>query len=128
MKTIARTLALLQLSLLLSLSAALAGDKVYKLDVDLEGVVAGKNLRSGTYRVEVKSDDTGKGTAAFYNGYRLVAQSPCTVLEAATAADSNAVGFAVDSQGKRVISTIYIKGSKDKVVLGGPSVTNAAAR
>jgi hypothetical protein len=110
---------LLRLVLILCLlvPAALAAGKSYKFDLDLEGIVAGKNLRSGTYRIEVKCTEEGRGTVSFYDGSRLAAQVPCNMVDHAEGSDSNAVGYTVNSAGKRVVSTIYIKGAKEKIVV-----------
>jgi hypothetical protein len=107
----------LVLILVLSVSAALAAGKNYKFDLDLEGIVGGKNLRAGTYRVEVKCNDDAKGTVSFYDGYRLVARVPCNMVEHAEGADGYAVAYSTSADGKKTVSTIFLKGAKEKLVL-----------
>ena len=107
----------LALILVLAVSTAVAAGKNYKFDLDLEGIVGGKNLRAGTYRVEVKCNDDAKGMVSFYDGYRLVAQVPCNMVEHAEGADGYAVAYAVTADGKKAVSTIFLKGAKEKLVL-----------
>jgi len=107
----------LALILALVIPTALAAGKNYKFELDMEGIVGAKNLRSGTYRVEVKCAEDGKGTVSFYDGYRLAAQVPCNMVEQNDAADTYGVSYATNAQGKRVVSSIFLKGSKEKIVI-----------
>jgi len=107
----------LALILALTVPAAVAAAKTYKFDLDLEGLVGGKTLRSATYRVEVKCGDDRKGTVSFYDGYRLVVQVPCNMVEHGEGSETYAVSYAVNGEGKKVVSTIFLKGAKEKLVL-----------
>ncbi len=97
--------------------SAIAKEKSYKFDLDLGGIVGAKNLRSSTYRVVVKCGEDGKGTVSFYDGSRLAAQVPCNIVATDTAADFYSVSYGADANGKRFVSTIFLKGEKQKVVL-----------
>ena len=107
----------LVLILALSLTTAFAAGKNYKFDLDMEGIVGAKNLRPGTYRVEVKCAEDGKGTVSFYDGHRLAVQVPCNMIEAKEESDTYGVSYATNAQGKRVVSSILLKGSKEKIVV-----------
>jgi hypothetical protein len=109
------------LALMLGLVApgAWAEGKQYKFDLDVEGYVGGKKLRSATYRVEIQCDEQGKGTVSFYEGSRRAAQAPCRLVDQSEASDAYAVGYSRDASGKKVVSSIYLKGAKEKVVLEG---------
>jgi hypothetical protein len=109
----------LVLILILAVSTAMAAGKNYKFDLDLEGIVGGKNLRAATYRVEVKCNDDAKGTVSFYDGYRLVAQVPCNMVTHTEGSDGYAVAYSTTADGKKVVSTIFLKGAKEKIVLSG---------
>lgn len=108
---------LILLPLALIVVVATAKDKTYKFDLDLEGLVGGKMLRAGNYRVEIKCSDDGKGNVFFYDGYRLVAKAPCNMIAIEDASDFCGVTYSKNAEGKKVISTIFLKGAKEKVIL-----------
>jgi len=111
--------AALLLALALIVPAATAQGKHYKFNLDLEGVVGGKNLRSGNYRVEIKCDEQGKGTVTFFDGPRRAAQVTCNMVETQDEADFYGVTYGTNEEGKKVVATIYLKGQKEKVILAG---------
>ncbi|PYV19721.1 MAG: hypothetical protein DMG07_01280 [Acidobacteria bacterium] len=115
----------LALILALTIPAAVAAGKTYKFDLDLEGVVGGKTLRSATYRVEVKCGDDRKGTVSFYDGYRLVVQVPCHMVENGEGSETYAVSYAVTERGRRWFRPSTLRGRRRSS--SSPPATEAAA-
>lgn len=112
----AKALALI-VALALILPAAFAEGRQFKFNLDVDGMVGGKNLRSGTYKVEIKCEADGKGTVTFFDGTRRVVQVPCNMIETKEASDFYGVAYGKDSAGKRVVTTIFLKGATEKVLL-----------
>src|SRR5213593_2068931 len=93
-------------------SLAIAKERSYKFDLDLEGIVGGKNLRPSTYRVVIKCGEDGKGSVTFFDGYRKVAQVPCNMIAGDSEAAFYGVSYGKDAGGKKVVSAIFLKGEK----------------
>src|SRR5437867_10257679 len=97
----------------LMIPLAMAESKSYKFDLDLDGVVGGKYLRSASYRVVVKCGEDGKGTVSFYDGSRLAAQVPCKMVQTDDAAGFYGVTYGKTADGRKALSTVFLKGEKE---------------
>ena len=107
----------LVLALAVILPAAFAEGKQYKFSLDVDGMIGGKNLRSATYKVEIKCEADGKGMVTFFDRTRQVVQVPCNMVETKDVSDFYGVAYGKNSEGKKVVTTIFLKGATEKVVL-----------
>ncbi len=74
----------------------------------------GPELRPGTYRIEVEKNQES-AEVRFFQGKELVLTTPATLVQEAEKCDNTQV-HSEDVDGGRVITKIWLQGSKDSLV------------
>lgn len=97
---------------------ATAASKTYKINLTAPAVVAGVDLKPGSYKLAVDGDKM----VVTRDGKEL-ATTPVKVEEVQAKFSNTGIG-AVDVNGKRVVNEIQVGGSKTKLVLPGAATAS----
>jgi len=102
-------------ALAFALTANAKGKNSQDLLVPYDGSVAGSHLASGRYHVQWLTHTPG-ATVTFQKGDKVVATAEGTVEDRGKKYSNNAVIYAEQSDGSRIIQEIRFKGSSEVIV------------
>ncbi len=97
--------------------AADESDKIYKFDQELEGEIAGKLLKQGTYSIIITYENEEKGRVKILRNKQVIAELPCKVEKLNMNLKSNGVAYGINSEGKRFIRWLLLRDRREKVII-----------
>ena|SRR5712692_8252028 len=92
-------------------------NKVYEYKHELEGAIAGKVLKPGTYNIKVTYENAEKGTVAIYKNRELIVELPCRIEKSDLKLDANSVAYGRNAQGERFVRWLFLSGRQEKIII-----------